>query len=214
MLSRTFEICFLVDLCVTMEKWIEKFKKITIPTIQNIKKRNMWMTIRVAFIGYRNVYHNWCYDIVDFTENLQMLQDKFLVLNASGGKGCKCLNTVYHHAYTLDWSCNNKLIIHIGDSPNHGVKYHEPGYPDIFPMKHDYHFPLEMHVRKMAEEGIYLCLFKLSNDTNNTFDIIESTYMKYCTYNDRFSVQDLLMYPDTFNDSIIYTITELFYRAS
>ncbi len=173
----------------------------------------MWMTIRVAFIGYRNEYHNWSYDVVDFTENLQMLQEKLLVLNASGGKGCKCLNTVYHHAYTLDWSSNNKLIIHIGDSPNHGLKYHELGYPDIFPSKHYSQFPLEMHIRKMAEEGMYLCIFKLTNDTDKTFDIIESSYMKHATHLDRFSINDLVMYPESFDNFIKHSITELFYRA-
>ena len=174
----------------------------------------MWINIRVAFIGYRNVYHSTPYEIVKFTEDLQTLQAKLLGIKASGGEGCKNLNDVYHHAYKLDWCSNNKLIIHVGDSPNHGIKYHEKNYPDIFPLKDDHHFPLELHVKRMARDGFYLYLFKLNNHTDKTFEIIQNTYMMNCIHDQRFAIRDLVINPGMFDELIKRSIHELFYRAS
>lgn len=214
MLSREFEICFLVDLCVSMEEWFQNFKKNTIPTLQKIKKNNMWMTIRAAFIGYRNTLNSNPYEIIDFTENLQMLQEKLLGMKTSGGKGCKNLNVVYHYAHTLNWTANNKLIIHIGDSPNHGLKYHEENYEDIYPLKKDYHSPLELHVKRIAQDAIDLTLIKLTDDTDITYDIIEQTYMKYSNSPYNFNFYNTIGRSHNFIYDIEYDIHKLFRRAS
>lgn len=213
MLSRSFEICFLVDLCVSMVSWLETFKKAAIPFIQKIKKQNMWMTIRVAFIGYRNTLHFSPYEIIEFTENLRMLQEKLLVIKASGAPGCKNLNDVYHYAEKLEWITENRLIIHIGDSPNHGLKYHEPDYPDIFPIKTDHHSPLELHVKRIAEDKIKLTVFRLNTNFDKTLYIIEEKYNRNCVLHDGFHIINMIGIEYRFNDDIECSIAKLFRSA-
>lgn len=205
MLNRDFDICFIVDLSKSMEKWFSSFENNFILPLEEFMKMNKYFKIRLGFVGYRKVINLQPYHLIDLTENLSDFKRQIRNITPSGGEGCKNLNDAYHYAHKMNWYLNNRIIIHLFDSPNHGLKYHDYEYPDMYPLL-NHHSPLELHIKRIASDGIVLVVYKLNASTEKTISIIEDVYLKNNSNRNKFHIIDMVSNPNQFESSFPITV--------
>jgi len=65
--SNILELCLLLDCTGSMGSWIERSKNTLKEIILNVKKENQALTVRVCFIGYRDIGERNRFDIFKFS---------------------------------------------------------------------------------------------------------------------------------------------------
>lgn len=172
------EICFIVDLGDNMAKWFKIFKKIAINEVQKIRDDlRGYVVIKAAFIGYRTNMEFQSIVNLELSSNLLLLQSKINSLKIYGPHQCKSMRDAYEFANELQWSnYAGGTIIHIGDSPPHGVKYHNQTIHDIYPSTNPPGIPIEWIIERMAFKGISLVIFQMHNCMDIVVDIIQKSF--------------------------------------
>ena len=84
----------------------------------------MLQQIRVGFVGYRD--HSDGGDrivSIDLTENVSSVMDFIDSVEAGGGDDvCEDVFGGLEEVIELDWKFPNKVLIHVGDAPQHGSR--------------------------------------------------------------------------------------------
>lgn len=68
--AKSLEVCLLLDTTSSMSSWIERSKNTLKEIIQKVKTDYASLTIRVCFIGYRDIKDVPRFEIFDFSEDL------------------------------------------------------------------------------------------------------------------------------------------------
>lgn len=172
------EICFIVDLGDAMDKWLEIFKKVAIRQAQDFADNcRGYIKVKVAFIGYRTNIEQQPFVVFDFTSNLLQLGQKINMLRTHGAHQCKSMRDAYEYAINLDWqNYAGGTIIHIGDSPPHGIKYHDQAIYDIYPSAKPPGIPLEMLIERLAFRGVHIVVFQLHDSMDIVVKLMEKAF--------------------------------------
>ena len=122
--NKNVDVVFLLDCTRSMAGYIDEAKK-QIKKIVEMYENN----VRVAFVGYR--------DHCDGSMRIETFQfsedtDKFVsflsgVRATGGGDAPEDVLGGLEAAVNLAWSSANKVIFHVGDSPQHGPRFHNFG---------------------------------------------------------------------------------------
>ena len=83
--AKTLEVCLLLDCTGSMSSWIQRSKDTLAGIIKNIKSEHVGLTVRVSFIGYRDVQDKNRFDIFPFSEDLAEVTKFIASMRASGG---------------------------------------------------------------------------------------------------------------------------------
>ena len=83
--SKILELCLLLDCTGSMASWIERSKNTLKEIIQNFKKENQGLSVRVCFIGYRDIGESNRFDIFKFSEDLDAAVKFISTMRATGG---------------------------------------------------------------------------------------------------------------------------------
>jgi len=135
------EICFVVDCTGSMSSWIREACNKVKDIMEAATKIDARAIPRVAFIGYRDYCgarrgNCSCYDCNTRVEVFPFVEieaaDKLkshlsTVRAEGGGDGPESICDGLLAATRLEWMTSTRLIVHIGDAPCHGDKYHSPG---------------------------------------------------------------------------------------
>lgn len=68
--KKTLEMCLLCDCTGSMASWIERSKDTLAGIIKNVKDEHGGLTVRVSFVGYRDVQDRPRFEIFEFSEDL------------------------------------------------------------------------------------------------------------------------------------------------
>jgi len=83
--SKILELCLLLDCTGSMGSWIQRSKDTLKQIIQSVKKENESLTVRVCFIGYRDVQDKPRFEIFQFSEDLDAAVKFISTMRAMGG---------------------------------------------------------------------------------------------------------------------------------
>jgi len=78
-------LCLLLDCTGSMSSWIERSKNTLKEIILNVKKENQALTVRVCFIGYRDIGESNRFDVFKFSQDLDAAVKFIAKMRADGG---------------------------------------------------------------------------------------------------------------------------------
>eukprot|EP01124_Arcella_intermedia_P017213 TRINITY_DN239_c0_g1_i4.p1 TRINITY_DN239_c0_g1~~TRINITY_DN239_c0_g1_i4.p1 ORF type:complete len:733 (-),score=170.53 TRINITY_DN239_c0_g1_i4:228-2426(-) len=123
--SQLVDLCFLIDCTGSMEPWIDAVKDGLLEIIANITKAYKDCSLRVAFVGYRDLSDKVPFSIYPFTTDLEELREWIASVRAfGGGDKCEDVHGGISKCLKLDWKNPTKMLFHITDSPSHGANFH------------------------------------------------------------------------------------------
>ena len=176
MRNDTLQVCFVLDCTASMQPWIDAAKDKIVDTLNSIRQRYPDYQITAAFIGYRDFHDREQFIRIDFTPDIQYLQDSILDVVAEGGDDiCEDVAGAYRFINGLEWHSRVRCVFHITDAPNHGVDYHEDHVEDDYPDGHPY-INLKQEVRDLAHKNIDLTVFSINQTTDVMYRIMRNIY--------------------------------------
>lgn len=209
------EICFIVDLGENMTKWLNIFKRIAIHEVQKVRDdMRGYVVIRAGFIGYRTNVDFQSVVNFEMSSNLLQLQSKINSLKTYGPHQCKSMREAYEMANELQWSnYAGGTIIHIGDSPPYGVKYHNQMIHDIYPHAKPYGIPIEWIIERLAYKGIDLVIFQMNNSMDIVVDIIQKVFDNTKrVHNNEITIINKVQNEEEFQNELIQQINKKLFK--
>lgn len=172
----TLQVCFVLDCTASMQPWIDAAKDKIVDTLDSIHQRYPNYKISAAFIGYRDFHDERQFIRLDFTENIQQLQDSIMDVVAEGGDDiCEDVAGAYRFVNGLEWHADVRCVFHIADAPTHGLEYHDDHIEDDYPDGHPY-INLKQEVRELGHKDIDLTVFSIKHTTEIMYRIMRNIY--------------------------------------
>ena len=121
-----------------MGSWIQRSKDTLKQIIQQVKEENKSLTVRVCFIGYRDVQDKPRFEIFKFSEDLDGAVKFIATMRATGGGDApEDVQGGLNQALKMEWTEGSiKQLFLICDAPGHGKDIwdghdnHPKGSPD------------------------------------------------------------------------------------
>jgi len=125
--SRSLDLLFLIDCTNSMHRVLSQLHD----KIEDVISAIPDASFRLAFVGYRD--HGYTeVAMLDFTDDVAAFKNKVRSTRAEGGGDVpEDIAGGLRLATTASWKASRRMLIHIGDTPNHGTKYGD--YPDQYP---------------------------------------------------------------------------------
>lgn len=123
-----------------MSTWISRSKDTLKEIIDNVKSVNPDLTVRVSFVGYRDIKDAQRFSILEFTDDINQVKNFISGVSATGGGDFpEDVQGGFHKALNMKWDKDSiKFVFHIFDAPGHGKDICDGGddYPNGSPEGH------------------------------------------------------------------------------
>ena len=125
--AESVDLCFLMDCTNSMQRYIEDVKNHIFETVELLKTRFPHLRLRLAFVGYRdlNLPKEKQFSILDFTDENEFHLFVTMVKCEYGADKCEDVLGGLAKVINLSWKQPVRILIHIGDAPSHGQRYHD-----------------------------------------------------------------------------------------
>ena len=179
--NQELDIMFICDCTSTMEPWILAVKKELKTIMSHIIENNPFVKIKISFLGYRDIKDDKRFEIKDFTDDFDSLENFITGIVAEGGSDIpEDIAGALDQALKLSWRKNSaKFCILIADAPCHGKKYKnkDDDYNDDYPDGDPNGLTPELLIGEFAKQNINLFFIKIKdiNDTMN--EIFNNSYI-------------------------------------
>jgi len=138
--TKLLDLCLILDCTGSMSSWIQRSKDTLKQIIESVINENSGLTVRAAFVAYRDVQDHPRFDVTDFTENIDQVKAAISRQAATGGGDFpEDVQGGFNKALGLSWAPESvKIAFHIADAPGHGKDIcehgdsHPKGSPDGF----------------------------------------------------------------------------------
>lgn len=117
------EMCLMLDCTGSMCSWIQRSKETLTGIIKNVCEEHKGLTVKVAFVGYRDISDINRFEIHDFDTDLGKVSNFIGRMSATGGGDFpEDVQGAFNKALNLGWSKHSaKQCILICDAPGHGT---------------------------------------------------------------------------------------------
>ena len=187
--NSSLDLVFLVDCTGSMFPYIFQTKQ-DIDYIVDFIKEEFENKVKLGFVGYRD-HQDGSHRIqnLDFSEDIDVFKEFVGSIEATGGDdGPEDVLGELEAAINLKWSSKNKVLIHVGDAPQHGPRFHDFG-PTAD--KFFYKEPRGLKVENLLDEIKFLNIKyyfakingstdKMVKEFNNVagYDLVRDIYLK------------------------------------
>lgn len=174
--AKVVDMCIIMDCTGSMSAWIKHCKDTLKEVIDDSMEEDEGSAVRVAFVGYRDFCDKSIYDVHDFTY-LDTTMKKFISKRKAkgGGDAPEDVQGALHQALNLSWMEESiKLCFFVADAACHGQKYHQVN--DDYPAGNPNGLILEDLVKEFSDREILLTCYKLTNETEKMYSIMEKAY--------------------------------------
>ncbi len=134
-MAASLDIVFLLDCTGSMEAYIEATKKDINEFVNNINSLHPNISMRLAFIGYRDHCDKENrLAVMRFTTSLSEFVN--MVSNQrpmGGGDEAEDVLGGLHVVRGLDWQSQTRILYHFADAPAHGREFHDSRGTDDYP---------------------------------------------------------------------------------
>jgi hypothetical protein len=139
-----------------------------------LRKSHQRLSLCVGLIAYRDCGEPM--DVLPFTSDLVGFKRFLSTVVAYGGGpvGLADIPGALSRAAHLNWSTNDALtrvLIHIGDAPCHGVKYHAAEIPENFPQGDPSGLQSQPLLRTLRELNVSYFFGKINHSTDQMIKV-------------------------------------------
>ena len=169
--NKNVDVVFLLDCTGSMAGYINEVKnqiKQIVKQISEMYENN----VRVAFVGYRDHCDGpMRIETFHFTEDTDMFLAFLSGVSAvGGGDAPEDVLGGLEAAVNLAWSSASKVIFHVGDSPQHGPRFHDLGpWVDCYYGADPRGLVPEDLFRRMKQIGVKYVFGKVNSTTDKMF---------------------------------------------
>eukprot|EP00026_Physarum_polycephalum_P008691 Phypoly_transcript_08787.p1 GENE.Phypoly_transcript_08787~~Phypoly_transcript_08787.p1 ORF type:complete len:391 (+),score=66.47 Phypoly_transcript_08787:177-1349(+) len=179
-LERGIDVCFLMDCTGSMGSFISAAKEKILEIITKVETIEPTSIMRVSFVGYRDYGDGALqHEKVDFVEkaSMEVIRTKLAACPATGGgDGPEDIAGGLKIVTELSWSSSTRLLIHFGDYPCHGNKYHGTSMGDFYPAGDPGGLVPEDLLRVVMKKRIDYYFMKITNYTDQMIAIFQAVY--------------------------------------
>ncbi|KAL4425302.1 hypothetical protein ABPG75_009318 [Micractinium tetrahymenae] len=128
--QRGVDVCIVMDCTGSMSNCIGAVKSKALDIMSLAPMVHPDAATRLAFVGYRDFggeagdAHFVVHDFVD-KSSFSSLQMTVQPVRACGGGNCEDVTGALKKVTELSWRSSTRLLIHFGDAPCHGSRYHD-----------------------------------------------------------------------------------------
>ncbi|CAG8534725.1 7126_t:CDS:1 [Paraglomus occultum] len=181
--SMEVDLCFVLDCTGSMHGHIAAAKDCILQVVNYVKSTNPSIKICVGFCGYRDHCDgNKRLQLLDFTSSCEKFRSYLSRVPATGGGDTPedVLGGLNAAITKLSWRNGTRILLHIGDSPPHGRRYHtaDDCYPDGDPNG----LTAESVLKEMQMENILYFFGKVTNDTNTMVEVFRSIIGEFSVF--------------------------------
>src|SRR5689334_5705781 len=109
-----------------MATWIKAAKDQIVAIGTSILDKFGSLSLRMSFVGYRDLDDSKRFEIHPFTQDFQSIQKMLEKVKAEGGDDTpEDVHGALEVACGLPWSGGTQVLIHVADAPCHGTRYHK-----------------------------------------------------------------------------------------
>ncbi|KAJ3429555.1 alpha-protein kinase vwka [Anaeramoeba flamelloides] len=177
-LEYSIDVCFLMDTTNSMQRYLEKVNTKIKEILSWFKVNYQEHKIRFSFVSYKDIEHSDRVQSFDFVEKTKLEKFcKFLenLEFKSGDDWAEDVLAGLETALRLNWKSQCKIMIHFGDAPCHGRKFHKEKITDNYPDG----IPKQRRAKGILKDfklrGIDYFFGKITNNT----DKMVSQFRKY-----------------------------------
>jgi hypothetical protein len=173
------DVCILMDCTGSMASWIEQAKtKVSDITRRVVELNGHKTKVRVAFVGYRDIGDEGQpagrFEIQPFVESAAQVEAFVSRVQATGGDDApEDIAGALAKAKDLDWFADARLIIHFGDAPCHGTKYHN--FHDNYPQGDPTGLVPEVLLKELEQMNVQYFFGKINSSTDKMLSIFQRT---------------------------------------
>jgi hypothetical protein len=179
----SLDLCLVMDTTHSMKPWLEEAKTkclslfTDIPVEVNKLKPNAELSMRVAFVGYKDIGEDGHLVVCPFSSDSANVISTLQGLTAKGGGDYpEDVAGALESASKLEWSSDYKVMVLILDAPPHGCDYHD------LPEKDDKYFsnaaPAIQFVESLANDRVDLAMVRCGGEGN----LYTSKFSSLCEY--------------------------------
>uniref|UniRef100_A0A7S0F6H6 Alpha-type protein kinase domain-containing protein n=1 Tax=Craspedostauros australis TaxID=1486917 RepID=A0A7S0F6H6_9STRA len=126
--AESVDLAFIVDATSSMGPHIEAVKKNIIAIVTQVKGSNRSLSLRLAFVAYRDLCDTNRFEVLDFVKDAGRFQTFVGGIRASGGGDTpEDMAGGIQHANALSWRQATRVAFIVADCPCHGREFHSLG---------------------------------------------------------------------------------------
>ena len=177
--NQELDIMFICDCTGSMDPWILAVKNELKNIISYIIENNQFVKIKMSFLGYRDIKDDKRFEIKDFTDDFESLENFISEIEATGGGDIpEDIAGALDQALKLSWRKNSaKFCVLIADAPCHGKKYSKKDYKDDYPDGDPNGLTPEFLIADFGRYNINLYFIKINNINDVMNEIFNNSYI-------------------------------------
>lgn len=178
--EKILDLCLIMDCTGSMGSWIAHCKDTLHNVIDDTVAKDKTCKVRVSFVGYRDFCDKRIFAVHEFSYDTDHVKKFIAQQSASGGGDApEDVQGGLRRALDLNWSDKDdsvKLAYLVADAPCHGKQYHSCA--DDHPQGNPAGLILEDIVKEFSDREILLTCYKLTDQTEKMYKIIEQAYVQ------------------------------------
>jgi len=215
------DVCFVMDCTGSMAPWINAARDKIILLSQELKyiPARKPPHIRVGFLGYRDIDlgsdRYVPLDFMDFSidSNVQRFQTELAKIKPMGNQDTAedvtgAMNYVLNR---FAWQASTRLVIHFGDAPCHGSRYHDLS-SDCFKGGDPDGYVPEKLLEGFASKSIFYYFGEICADTNKMCNIFKN-HLTGLGKGEYFLIKSMKGGPNDFIPAVVKSVTETMQKS-
>ena len=132
--AETVDLAFIMDGTSSMQSFIDDAKQSIRSVVNQVRKTNPGLTLRIGIIVYRDVNDRDRFECLPFSTEMEVFESFLGKIRAVGGDDAPedLAGGVQRANYSLVWTSPTRVAFIIADAPCHGIDYHDLG-DDMYP---------------------------------------------------------------------------------
>ncbi len=177
------DVAICIDLTGSMEREAVAARNKVISVFDKLKTQYPGKKFRLALVGYRDKHDRKKFDIIDFTEDIEVVKTVLtnIIENGEVEGGDDIPENVAEalsKLHELSWGVDSiKQVLHIADAPPHGNEYHDDNIADDYP-DGDEDFDCKELMTLFATKQIGFMFMKMNHTTDTMNTIFRLAYQK------------------------------------
>jgi len=179
--SKKVNVAIVLDVTDSMQEWIDICRDTLYEIIKSLQKKYNDTVFNLAFVGYRDFGDTVPFIVIDFTDDISLIQKTIQSIDADGGDDiAEDVAGALEKVLQLSWTQNSvNIVLFITDAPPHGTLYHSILVSDQYPKGDPFGRDPKSQVTDLFSRGIDLTFFRITSETDNLIFAIDDAAKSY-----------------------------------
>jgi von Willebrand factor type A domain len=200
------DVVLVIDLTGSMHEWIKAARETLLDSFSDLQKKYPTSSFRLGVVGYRDFSHhsyNEQFIVIPLTRDIKSVQTQMMDMIAAGGDDiAEDVAGALQHVLDMNWNDKNdkndknkediKVVLWVCDAPAHGKRYHAPEIDDRFPKGDPLGRDPYQQVKKLAEKGVDMTIFRIDPSMDIMIDEFYKAYLSSSYPKSDYSVLNLV----------------------